>query len=102
MESIREQIDVTDEISNAISHPVGMATQVDEVGSIVIFRFTGMVLTARTNSRPNWKRSNRKNWTNDSPVPNAPHLALQLLQPALLPPVENVSLPDLFELDPVS
>ena len=32
MDSIREQMDLTNEISDAISNPVGMGNQVDEVG----------------------------------------------------------------------
>jgi hypothetical protein len=31
MDSIREQMDLTNEISDAISNPVGMGNQVDEV-----------------------------------------------------------------------
>lgn len=32
MDSIREQMDLTNEISDAISNPVGMGNMVDEVG----------------------------------------------------------------------
>lgn len=34
MDSIREQMDLTNEISDAISNPVGMGNQVDEVGQV--------------------------------------------------------------------
>ena len=34
MDSIREQMDLTNEISDAISNPVGMGNQVDEVGHV--------------------------------------------------------------------
>ena len=35
MDSIREQMDLTNEISDAISNPVGMGNMVDEVGIIL-------------------------------------------------------------------
>ena len=35
MDSIREQMDLTNEISDAISNPVGMGNQVDEVGPFI-------------------------------------------------------------------
>jgi hypothetical protein len=35
MDSIREQMDLTNEISDAISNPVGMGNQVDEVSYYV-------------------------------------------------------------------
>jgi hypothetical protein len=34
MDSIREQMDLTNEISDAISNPVGMGNMVDEVGPV--------------------------------------------------------------------
>ena len=36
MDSIREQMDLTNEISDAISNPVGMGNQVDEVRLILL------------------------------------------------------------------
>jgi len=41
MDSIREQMDLTNEISDAISNPVGMGNQVDEVCSITFTVLTG-------------------------------------------------------------
>jgi charged multivesicular body protein 4 len=35
MDAIREQMDLTNEISDAISNPVGMGNMVDEVGLLI-------------------------------------------------------------------
>jgi len=77
MDSIREQMDLTNEISDAISNPVGMGNQVDEVSAYAFLRpnldaltTIGHMLTNRTSSRRNLKLSSRKNWTTDLQVPN--------------------------------
>jgi hypothetical protein len=70
MDSIREQMDLTNEISDAISNPVGMGNMVDEVGLILLMRSWPIACTGtdnRTSSRPNSRRWSRKNWTTDSP-----------------------------------
>lgn len=70
MDSIREQMDLTNEISDAISNPVGMGNMVDEVGlGIGMSLDRTELLIARTSSRPSWRRWSRKSWTTDWQVP---------------------------------
>jgi hypothetical protein len=59
MDAIREQMDLTNEISDAISNPVGMGNMVDEVS----LRGEAGGADGRTSSRPSWKRWSRKSWT---------------------------------------
>jgi len=98
MDSIREQMDLTNEISDAISNPVGMGNQVDEVSPYAFLRpnpdaldTIGHILTNRTSSRRNSKLSSRKNWTTDLQVPNERLYTLQLPQ-SESPQDENVRL----------
>ena len=84
MDSIREQMDLTNEISDAISNPVGMGNQVDEVSPYAFLRpnldaltTIGHMLTNRTSSRRNLKLSSRRNWTTDLQVPNERLYTLQ-------------------------
>ena len=68
MDSIREQMDLTNEISDAISNPVGMGNMVDEVNTQSLRRAVAeATLTAnfRTSSRPSSRRWSRRNWTTD-------------------------------------
>lgn len=100
MDSIREQMDLTNEISDAISNPVGMGNQVDEVRLSLLLSPSDKVAlpksaiidqSRRTSSRQNSKRSNRPNWTIDSQVPSV-HRFTPPLRPWALPPAASVSL----------
>jgi hypothetical protein len=99
MDSIREQMDLTNEISDAISNPVGMGNQVDEV-SPSAFRCPDLdqsvvcehTLTSRTSSRRNSKRSNRRNWTTDLQAQNE-HLYTPRPPQSESPQDENVCIP---------
>lgn len=82
MDSIREQMDLTNEISDAISNPVNMGHGVDEVSFIggtaqeKSFLNLELWLTDRTSSRPSWKPSSRRSWTTVSPEQSA-HLCMR-------------------------
>lgn len=85
MDSIREQMDLTNEISDAISNPVGMGNQVDEVRyAPVTSRRESAHKLYRTSSRRSSKRSNRRNWTTDWLGPNVHRSTHPLRQSACL------------------
>jgi hypothetical protein len=102
MDSIREQTDLTNEISEAISNPTGMGNQVDEVCPYTPFHQMSMnTLIIRTSSRRNSKRSNRRNWTTDLQVQNERLFTLQPPQSELHQD-ENVCLPSLVHLSMIN
>ena len=65
MDSIREQMELTNEISDAISNPVAMG---NEVGRFVSQRRSNLqnaYSSMRKNSRTSWKNWSRSNWMKD-------------------------------------
>ena len=74
MDSIREQMDLTNEISDAISNPVGMGNDIDEVSAALLSRgtssgpLTGPV-SSRTSSRTSSRSWSRRSSTSASSAP---------------------------------
>lgn len=58
-------MDLTNEISDAISNPVGMGNMIDEVRLLIWCCKLRISLTCRTSSTQSWKLWSRKNWTID-------------------------------------
>lgn len=86
MDSIREQMDLTNEISDAISNPVGMGNAIDEV-RLAPNIACGRLLIFRMSSMPSWRRWSRKNWMIDWQVQigfRFIHLLLPLASPTVL------------------
>jgi charged multivesicular body protein 4 len=77
MESIREQMDLSNEISDAISNPVNMGIEVDDVSwsftllsllsivEVIYHLRLIVVMPNRTNWRTSLKSSSRNSWTSD-------------------------------------
>lgn len=70
MDSIREQMDLTNEISDAISNPTGMGNQIDEVRfpapySRAVGQRMQELTRRRTSSKPSSRLWSRKSWTTD-------------------------------------
>lgn len=97
MDSIREQMDLTNEISDAISNPVGMGHDIDEVSnipfSLVFFYFRSPVdlKSDRTISRTSWKSWNRRSSTSVSwaPITSQPIHQLLPTRPARVASMER-------------
>lgn len=65
MDSIREQMDLTNEISDAISNPVGMGQDIDEVRAMTCLLAASPLtwILYRTSSRTSLTSSSRRVWT---------------------------------------
>lgn len=95
MDSIREQMDLTNEISDAISNPVGMGNMVDEVGPPRRCKRTSAHY--RTSSRPSSKRWSKKSSTTGWRVPTVCPFTRRL-RPSVCRTAANVSQKPLVEV----
>lgn len=89
MDSIKEQMDLSNEISEAISNPVGMGTAVDEVRWRHWFWIVANM--PRMSLRRSWRRSSRRSWTTDLLGPSA-YPCTHRCHPSAYHRGENVSL----------
>lgn len=70
MDDIREQMDLANEISDAISQPVGFGQEMDEVGVVAV---NIQLVILRMNLLPSWSNWNKKNSTRSFLTPSLCH-----------------------------